>query len=62
MAEISTSINPIRVQRKITNPRVVTIINKLAYEWGLTPAEACYRLINEAAIKEHEKIINGKSN
>lgn len=45
----------IRLQRKLCNAQVVITAHQLAYEWGLTPEEACYRLLSESLMKEHEK-------
>ena len=50
----------IRIQRKLCNPQVIITANKLAAEWGLTPAEACYRLLNESLMKEYNKRLNDK--
>ena len=47
-----TPKNYIRLQKKICNPQVIIIVNKLAYEWGVTPEQAAYRLLTEAAMKE----------
>ena len=54
--------NYIRLQRKLCNPQVIIILNKLAYEWGLTPDEAAYRLLNESAMIEYRKRLNDKTN
>ena len=45
----------IRLQKKICNPQVIIIVNKLAFEWGTTPEQAAYRLLTEAAMKEFIK-------
>jgi hypothetical protein len=50
----------IRLQKKICNPQVIIIMHSLAFEWGVTPEEACYRLLNETAMKEYYKRINDK--
>jgi len=55
-----TPNNYIRLQRKICNPQVIITVNQLASEWGLTPAEACYRMLNEAVMKENLKRKNEK--
>ena len=47
--------NYINIRRKLCNPQVIITANQLAYEWGLTPEEACYRLLNETLMKEHTK-------
>lgn len=51
----------IRLQRKLCHPHVVITAHRLANEWGLTPEEACYRLICETLIKLHEKNKNDKA-
>lgn len=50
-----TPANYIRLQRKICNPQVIITVNQLAYEWGVKPEEAAYRILCEAAMKEHSK-------
>lgn len=50
-----TKANYIRLQRKICNPQVIITVCQLAGEWGITPAEACYRILNEAVMKENFK-------
>lgn len=55
-----TPNNYIRLQRKICNPQVIITVNQLASEWGLTPAEACYRMLNEAVMKENLKRKNDR--
>lgn len=47
--------NYIRLQRKLCNPQIIFAANQLAYEWGLTPEEACYRLLCETLAKEGNK-------
>lgn len=47
--------NYIRLQRKICNAQVIITMNKLAFDWGLTPEEACYRLLSESAMKEYNR-------
>jgi len=47
--------NYINLRRKLCNPQVIITANQLAYDWGLTPEEACYRILNEALMKEHIK-------
>ena len=50
----------IRLQRKICNAQVIITANELAYEWGITPEEACYRLLNETLMSENRKRKNEK--
>lgn len=50
--------NYIRLQRKLCNPKVIIIANKLASEWGVTPTEACYRLLNDSLMREYNKRLN----
>ncbi len=50
-----TPRNYIRLQRKICNPQVIITVNQLASEWGLTPEQTCYRILNEAVMKENLK-------
>jgi hypothetical protein len=45
----------IRIQRKLCNPKVIIAANKIASEKGVTPAEACYNILNETLVKEYEK-------
>jgi len=45
----------IRLQKKLCNPQVIITANLLAAEWGVTAADACYRILNEALIKESNK-------
>lgn len=47
--------NYIRLQKKICNPQVIIVMNQLAYDWGVTPEEASYRLFCESAMKEYNK-------
>ncbi len=55
-----TPRNYIRLQRKICNAQVIITANQLAAEWGTTPAEACYRILNEAIMRENFKRKNEK--
>lgn len=50
-----TPRNYIRLQRKICNAQVIITVNQLAAEWGLTPEQTCYRILNEAVMKESFK-------
>lgn len=50
-----TKSNYIRLQRKICNPQVIITVNQMAAEWGLTPSETCYRILNESVMKENFK-------
>lgn len=50
----------IKLQRKICNANVIITIHKMAAEWGLTPAEACYRIITDTAMKEYYRRLNSK--
>lgn len=52
----------VRLRKKLCNAQVVITAHKLAAEWGLSPAEACYRLLNDALIKEYYKRLNDKNN
>lgn len=45
----------IRLQRKLCNANVIITVHKLAAEWGVSPAEACYRILNEAIMTEYRK-------
>ena len=59
--EIMDKIKPaqyIRLQRKLCNAQVIITVHKMAFEWGLTPEEACYRILNEAIMKEYYKRLN----
>lgn len=47
-----TPANYIRLQRKLCKPDVIITANQLAYEWGVTPEEVCYRVLSEALMKE----------
>lgn len=53
----------IRLNKKICNSEVIITAHKLAFEWGITPVEACYRILNEAMMKESfkRKNENGKN-
>lgn len=55
-----TPNNYIRLQRKICNAQVIITVTQLAYEWGLTPEEACYRILCEAVMKESSKRKNSQ--
>jgi hypothetical protein len=52
----------IRLQKKICNASVIITISKMAAEWGLTPSEACYKIITEAAMKEYYRRLENKNN
>lgn len=52
--------NYIRLQKKLCKPQVIIVANKLAFEWGITPVDACYRVLSEALMKEYEKRKLGK--
>jgi len=55
-----TSASYIRLQRKLCNPKIIITANKLASEWGITAAEACYRLLNESLMREYNKRLSDK--
>ena len=50
-----TPANYIRLQRKICDPKAIIVANKLAAEWGLTPDQACHRLLCETLVIEFDK-------
>lgn len=45
----------IRLKKKLCNAEIIITANHLAVEWGLTPVEACYRVLTDALIKESAK-------
>lgn len=55
-----TPNNYIRLQRKLCNAKVIITANQLAAEWGLTPVEACYKILTESLMKEYNKRLNDK--
>lgn len=45
----------LRLNKKICNAEVIITVNKLASEWGISPVEACYRILSDAIMKESFK-------
>jgi len=45
----------IQLKKKVTNKEVIKIVHVLSVEWLLSPAEVCYRFINESAAREIKK-------
>lgn len=45
----------IRLNKKICNLDIIVTVNKLASEWGITPVEACYRVLTDSLMKESQK-------
>lgn len=46
----------IQVKKKISKPQLISAANNLAAAWGLTPAEAAYRVMCEGLVKENNKL------
>ncbi len=44
----------VKVQKKITKPLMVKMINDLAEEWAVTPAEVCCSIMLRQIPKEHK--------
>lgn len=44
------------MQRKIRNPKMISTIHKLSSKWGLSAQEVIYKILNEAVMKEADKI------
>jgi len=50
------AIQPIQMQRKIRNPKMISTINKLSVKWGLSQQDVIYKILNEAVIKEADRM------
>lgn len=46
----------IRLQKKLCTPALIITAHKLSTQWGIPPADACYRLLTDALMREYEKI------
>jgi hypothetical protein len=53
--DIITPNQYIRLNKKICNLDIIITANKLASEWGITPVEACYRVLTESLMRESNK-------
>lgn len=51
-------VQPIQFQRKLRNPKMVSIVNKLCVEWGLSHQDVIFRIINEGIMREAKKLEN----
>lgn len=49
-------IQPISFQRKIRNPKMVSTINKLCSEWGLSHQDTIAKIINDGLLKESKRL------
>lgn len=45
----------IRLNKKLCNSEIIITAHKLASQWGVTPEQACYRVLGDAMMKESEK-------
>lgn len=49
-------MQPIQFQRKIRNPKLISVITKLSSEWGISNQDVIFRMITEGLMRESKKM------